>query len=134
MAFWSYHRKFHLIFLLVLLCMYLLDRVMFAVMYGFLLEIIVSGIYWDLSCVLFLILWLLRGMASTRCLFPWFHFASLLFEWLMQIVFFGFLLYFAAKYSNFGYYYNEAYKYVEFIYYIGSNLLVALIYLLILFK
>lgn len=132
MAFWSYHRKFHLILLLILLCVFLMERVIFAVMHGFMLETLMN-IYWDLSCVLFLILWFLRGMTSTRCLFPWFHYVSLIFEWLVLNMCFAIIMYYTAKiFINIGDYFID--NSVEIIYYIGINLTVALIYLLILFK
>lgn len=137
MAFWAYHRKFHLVLLLVLLSFLLFSFLIFVLMFGFRWGMLKNA-YLGLVYLLFLVLWFARGMMSTRALSPWFHYISLIFEWLVHFVFFSALLYVYLKailsfvLGNASR--NEYFEYKWSIVFVVSNLLLlALLVIILLF-
>ena len=87
MASCAYYRLFHLVLLLSIISLIVIHKIAHIFKYGFgkwLLDQL--NVLFEAMCLLLLILWFLRGLRMFRCTFPWFHYGTLVAEWLAHLV------------------------------------------------
>ena len=127
MAFWGYNRLFHLILLLAVLVLYGIFYCSTIIYYK---KLQLTEWYFPATTLMFLLFWVLRGLDALASLFPYFHYATLLLEFVAQLVFFFYSLYVQIVFTSWTFASGEPYVY--FVYGLGT--LVTVVFFLLVFK
>lgn len=88
---WSYNRTVHLLLLILLIGLFLTA---WAFIFFTFRELQFQGLLWLIAAAIFLVFWLLRGLKLTAPLFPWFHYGTIIVEWVAHVVKFVIQMYF----------------------------------------